>query len=248
MKFTFDFCKLAVGAIATIGLYSVLYRENKFFRLVEHIFLGLAAGFTIYAVWKETLYDNWWTKLCGSLPGPENATGVPGHWALIMIVPFGLMAYFVFSKRHNWMARIPIGIILGFWAGQEIQNFWNRWGKQIYNSMQPLIPTNSGFAVPSKAGLPPEEVARISSEIYISQAISNFVFVFTILSVLSYFFFSFDVKNKALLKFSTYGRWILMVGLGALFGSTVMARFSLVIDRMFFIFVEFIKQGLFGLK
>jgi hypothetical protein len=248
MNYGFDFWKLAVGAIATIGLYSVLYRENKFFRLVEHIFLGLAAGFTIYAVWRETLYENWWLKLCGSVPSTEVPDGIKGHWAYILILPFGFMAYFVFNKRHNWMARIPIGIILGFWAGQEIQNFWNRWGKQIYTSMQPLVPTTSSFAVPSKSGLPPEEVAKITSQIYISQALSNAVFVFTILSVLSYFFFSFDVKNKAILKVSTYGRWILMVGLGALFGSTVMARFSLVIDRMFFIFVEFIKQGIFHMK
>lgn len=243
------FWKLAAGAIATIGLYTVLYRENKFFRFFEHVFLGLAAGFTVFAVWKETLYESWWLKMLGTSADPTvGVAAKDGNWAYILLLPIGLMGYMVFHKRHNWMSRVPIGIILGFWAGQEIQNFWNKWGPQTYNSMKPILPTTGSFVVPSKSGLPPEEVARISENIYISQALSNFVFVFTILSVLSYFFFSFDVKNKAIIRLNTMGRWILMVGLGALFGSTVMARFALVIDRMFFIFIEFIKQGIFGAK
>jgi hypothetical protein len=39
-----------------------------------------------------------------------------------------------------------------------------------------------------------------------------------------------------------------MIGFGAIFGTTVMMRFSLLIDRMFFIWIEFVKQGLFHLK
>lgn len=36
----YAFFKLTVGVIATLGLYSILYRETKFYRLFEHIFLG----------------------------------------------------------------------------------------------------------------------------------------------------------------------------------------------------------------
>jgi hypothetical protein len=66
--------------------------------------------------------------------------------------------------------------------------------------------------------------------------------VFTLVSVLSYFLFSFEVKNKALKSFNVAGRYLLMIGFGAIFGSTVMMRFSLVIDRMHFIFLEFFKS------
>ena len=75
-----------------------------------------------------------------------------------------------------------------------------------------------------------------------SQAISNFLFVFTLLSVLSYFLFSFEVKNKALKQVNIAGRYLLMIGFGAIFGSTVMMRFSLVIDRMYFIWDEFLMK------
>ena len=40
----YPFWKLTLGVVATIGLYSVLYRENKFYRFWEHVFLGLAGA------------------------------------------------------------------------------------------------------------------------------------------------------------------------------------------------------------
>ena len=39
---------VTISAILTLGLYSLLYRENKFYRFVEHTFVGLAAGFSMY--------------------------------------------------------------------------------------------------------------------------------------------------------------------------------------------------------
>jgi hypothetical protein len=35
-----------------------------------------------------------------------------------------------------------------------------------------------------------------------------------------------------------------MIGFGAIFGSTVMMRFTLLIDRMYFIWIEFFRDGL----
>ena len=75
---------------------------------------------------------------------------------------------------------------------------------------------------------------------------SNIIFVLTLLSVLSYFLFSFDIKSKVLRNTTTLGRWLLMIGFGAIFGSTVMMRFTLLIDRMYFVFIEWLMQGLLG--
>ena len=46
---------LYVGAICTLGLYSVLYKENKIFRFFEHLFLGLATGYMIAINWNDML-------------------------------------------------------------------------------------------------------------------------------------------------------------------------------------------------
>ncbi len=244
MNEQFMWAKLTVGVIATIGLYSVLYRETKFYRFFEHLFLGLAAGFTLVALWKETLKPLWWDKMAGSVTfDPETAVrtvDTPGYWIYGFLLPIGLMGYLVFSKKHNWMSRIPIGVILGFWSGQQVQIWWNKWGAQIYGSMQPVWPTTTDSF--TKPIITPENAAIVNANIYPSQALSNLVFVITILAALSYFFFSFDMKGKLMKGSNTLGRWLLMVGFGAIFGSTVMARFVLEIDRMSYIFVEWVEQ------
>jgi len=242
----YAFFALACGVIATIGLYSVLYRENKLYRFFEHMFLGLAGYYTLYALWSETLYPNWWTQMTGSIAQGETPAK-NGYWMYILLLPIGLMGYFVFSKKHNWMSRVPIGIILGLFSAEQFQVFSNRYFKQISDSMKPIFPTDtSSFIKPPTTGLTPEQVANINAQVYPSQAITNLIYVFTLLCVLSYFLFSFEVKGKLLRTMTTSGRWLLMIGFGAIFGSTVMMRFSLLIDRMYFIFVEFLQKGVFG--
>jgi len=242
--------KLTIGVIATLGLYSVLYRETRFYRFFEHIFLGLAAGWSLVALWTETLKAQWWDKMVGASADPVNPE-IPGYWAWALLLPIGLMGYFVFSRKNAWMSRIPIGIILGLWSGQQIQTWWNEYGPQIQSTIKPVFPTTfSPPFVPSTEGLSPEQVAEVTSQIYPSQAITNLVFIVTVLCVLSYFIFSIDVRGKVLGGLPRAGRLLLMVGFGAIFGSTAMTRFSLLIDRMYFIWIEWLRdgviRGLFG--
>ncbi len=241
----YQLLKLSIGVLATVGLYSVLYRETKLYRFFEHIYLGLAAGFSIVAIWTEILQDKWWNQMVGTFNDVTHVPETAGHWIYAILLPIGLMGYFVFSKKNNWMSRIPIGMLLGFGAGQGVQVWWNQWGPQIRASMLPIWPTTwSSITVPSTAGLSPERLAEIQNAVYPTQALSNAVFLLTMLSAMSYFFFSLEVKNRVWRGFNTTGRWLLMVGFGAIFGSTVMARFALVIDRMAFIFLEFFRDGL----
>jgi len=244
--------KLTCGAIATIGLYSVLYKETKLYRFFEHLFLGLAVGTSIVLVWKETLYVNWWQKMTGT-PAEGTDPSQPGFWLYAMLPPIGLMGYMVFSKKHNWISRLPIGIILGAWSGQWILNWFNTYGPQILDSMKPVIPTTwDSFRVPAKQMLvngnlepiPADLAAQISANVYPTQAISNLIFVVTLVSSISYFLFSFEMKGKFINGLNTFGRWMLMIGFGCIFGATVMARFALVIDRMSFIFQEWLRLGL----
>ncbi len=235
--------KLTLGVIATVGLYTVLYRENKFYRFFEHLFLGLAAGWTMTALWTETLKGLWWDVMVGKA-GEGGAPGEPGYWAWALLLPIGLMGYFVFSRKHNWMSRVPIGIILGLWSGQQIQVWFNRYGPQIWSSMKPVVPTTGTLFAPGTIGLDKAAAAEINSQLYPSQALSNLIFITTLICVMSYFFYSFEMKNRFLRGMTTSGRWLLMIGFGAIFGSTVMMRFSLVIDRMYFIWIEWLTQGI----
>jgi hypothetical protein len=246
MNQTYLTWRLTFSVLASIGLYSVLYRENKFYRFFEHLFLGLAAGWTMVTLWTETLYDMWWLKMVGNHPEVGKTTGaIPGYWAYMLLLPIGLMAYLVYSKKHNWISRIPIGIILGFWSGQQVQVWWNRYGPQISDSMKPIVPNAwDRLTVPYTA---PGAVGPPAGTVYMSTALSDLVFVLTFVCALSYFLFSFDVKGKILSGMTTSGRWLLMVGFGAIFGSTVMMRFTLLIDRMYFIWIEWLQNRILPL-
>lgn len=230
------FIKLTCAVVATIGLYSVLYRENRFYRFFEHMFLGLAAGYSLVALWTEQLKTSWWDHMAGQ----TGADATPGNYLWAILLPIGLMGYFVFSKRHAWISRIPIGIILGLWSGQQVQVWWNRYGPQIADSMKPIVPTVWSWTVPATEGQPQAYVEGVRNQVYISQAITNLIFVVTLLAVFSYFLFSFEHKTKFVTRFTTLGRYLLMIGFGAIFGSTVMMRFSLLIDRMYFIWIEWL--------
>jgi len=240
--------KITCGAIATIGLYSMLYRENKLYRFFEHMFLGLASGYSLVALWSDVLKSAWWDKMVGS----TTAAGQPatmGYWAYALLLPIGLMGYFVFSKKHNWISRIPIGILIGLYSGQQFQAWLDQYGGQLASSLKPVVPNNwSPFAPyydPKNADL----AATVKHTVYISTAISNVIFIFTVLSVVAYFIFSFEAKPTNAIGriwggLGQAGRWLLMIGFGALFGTTVMMRFALLIDRMYFVWIEFIWQRL----
>lgn len=241
------------GALSVIALYSVLFKENVVYRFFEHVFLGLAGGYALVALWKDTLYPQWWTRMTGTLTD-TGALDKPGNWAYIMLLPIGLMAYTVFSKKNNWMSRVPIGIILGLWSGQQIQVWWQTFGPQFRDTMRPILPTTteSFFKPPltmlengSRVAIPSDEAARITSLVWPTDALTNLVVLLTVVSALSYFLFSFELKGKFMLNFNKLGRWMLMIGFGSIFGSTVMARFALVIDRLNFVVVEFVQGVLF---
>ncbi|MCC7433769.1 MAG: hypothetical protein IT363_03730 [Methanoregulaceae archaeon] len=239
---TYSLIKLTLGVIATFGLYSVLYRENKFYRFWEHVFLGLAGGWALVALWKETLKPSWYDKMAGSIP-ETGGEGTPGYFVWAILLPIGMMGYMVFNKKHAWMSRIPIGIILGIWSGQQLLNFWRTYSPQFRSSMPTIVPTRWEFMQPAAT---PENFTDLARHTYISEAIGNLVAVITVLAVLSYFIFSIELKSKFMQGVTKSGRYLLMIGFGAIFGSTVMMRFTLLIDRMYFIWVEWMSQRLLG--
>ena len=240
---TYVTLKIGIGVFFTFGLYSMLYRENKLYRFCEHTFLGLASGYSLVALWTETLKSGWYDKMIGT--SSAHASGQQmGYWMYALILPIGVMGYFVFSRKHNWLSRIPIGIIIGLYSGQQFQAWQNRYLAQIDNTVRPILPTTWEFFRPSPMTMTPDQMKVAAANVYISDAISNLIFVVTVICVLSYFLFSFEVKSKVVARMSLTGRWLLMIGFGAIFGTTVMMRFALLIDRMSFVFDDFIRQRL----
>jgi hypothetical protein len=59
-----------------------------------------------------------------------------------------------------------------------------------------------------------------------------------LLLVINYFFFTFKRESRASAPALMAGRWLLMICFGSFFGSTVMARLALLVERLQFLYSD----------
>lgn len=205
---------------ATLAIFSLLIKENPFYRFFEHFYIGIAAGLGTILTIKNFL----WTQLLQPMLGLDIVQYPDGTFSkeynpyfLLYFLPmfFGLLYYFIYSKRFSWLAKLVIGFSLGVSGGLAFKGFFNKMIPQLTSSFKPLVVfANDG--------------------ILWRQSVENIIFVFTLLAVMYYFFFSFK-PTRIGQKVAMSGRWLLMVCFGAFFGSTVMARLSLLVERLQFL-------------
>jgi hypothetical protein len=93
-----------VGAITAIGIYSVLYKDNPFYRLVEHIFIGASAGIAV-VVGFQTFKNTAWAPM------------LKGNYWLIVAMLLGLLLYARYFQSISWLNRLPLSLLMGTSAG-----------------------------------------------------------------------------------------------------------------------------------
>jgi hypothetical protein len=150
-----------------------------------------------------------WTSLKPKLW--DTVVGNFSHeWFYILPALLGIMMWFRFSRKLSWVSRYPIAVYIGIGSGLAIplnmQNYVNR---QLSATMIPV-----GF-----------------------DTWPHFWNIFIVAGVICgviYFFFSKEHKG-IFGGFAKVGIWVLMVGFGASFGFTVMARISLFVNRIGFL-------------
>jgi hypothetical protein len=222
-------------AACTLGIFSFLYRENKAYRLFEHILLGLGVGVSFAATWTGILKPKWWDRLplvVHRKPtepwymleawwfdwGGSFDKLIHGGWVWILAGLVGLMWYTMYSKKYAWLSRIVIGLTLGAGAGLAFKAQFNAQIPQLLDSFKsPYIPA-----------------AEIHNPV-IDNWWSNIIFVVTIVTVLLYFFFSIEHRHPVVRNGSKWGRWMIMVSFGPFFANAVMTRTSVFIDRILFL-------------
>ena len=217
---------ILLGVASTLGIYSILYKENKVFRFFEHMYLGLAAGYSISAAWNDILRPQWWTLMM-----------IEGRWWMLFAIPAAMMFYMIYSKQNSWMSRLIFGLFLGATAGQTFQSFAADYFPKFRTAASKAVMDLTEVSQPGAYGLTP-----------FSAALNNVLFMVILASVMTYFFFSFEQKGKVIPTVSKFGRYTLMVAFGALFGSTIMARMSLLIGRMYFLIHDFVQVQLLHMQ
>lgn len=211
-----------LAGVGTLAIFSFLWKENPVFRFFEHLFIGVAAGLLPILTIRNML----WPKVIGPMIGadvtyfPDGTVAVPyNEWNLLFIIPLfiGLFFYASFFKGLSWLTRLVIGISLGYTAGLSVKGFFAEIVPQITSSFKPL-------AVFSSDGV-----------FQFLESFNNIVFVTTLLLVMFYFFSTFREVGNVSSRARVYGRYLMMICFGSFFGSTVMARMALLVERIQFL-------------
>lgn len=200
-----------IAALLTLSIYSFLYRDNIFYKFAEHLFVGVSVGYMISVVWQNSfirrIYDPLFVTKTYIVDGQFHI--IP-FLAIIIPTLIGLFMISVFSKKVNWLIRIPIAFVVGSYAGM---------------SVSPSFQANI--------------FEQTRSTLYVVLSISSFIMILGVITTLVYFFFSKEHKGF-LGKTANVGIWFIMIAFGASFGYTVMARVSLLIGRMNFLLFDWL--------
>jgi hypothetical protein len=139
-----------------------------------------------------------------------------GNAHLLIPLLLGLNLYTRYIPRIAWMARISLAVYIAYYVGifmvQKLQ------GEVVPQVGKTILHPIGGSFTP----------------------VDNLIMIVGVLSVLIYFYFSIAHKG-AVGVVSRVGVWFLMLGFGAAFGYTVMARVSLLIGRMNYLFIDVVR-------
>jgi hypothetical protein len=210
-----------VGVFLTLCVFSFLYRENRFYRFAEHLVIGVANAYSISFTVHRVLVPYLFRPLSGAF----KAVGTDGFSTkllnpnadanFVVIIPalIGALYFMRFVPKYAWLVRIPIAMFMGYYTGQFVPAAFNG---TVFPQMKATLVSQASFAGGFWPGL-----------------WAIFVLV-GVVCTLSYFFFSRE-HTGALKWTSKVGIIYVMVGFGASFGFTVMARISLAIGRFYFL-------------
>ncbi len=141
---------------------------------------------------------------------------------IIFSLLLGLLFLSRFSPKHAWVSRYPMAYLLGIGVGMAMPlNFQTQILGQIQASIIPVVHSVSG-------------------SIDWAKTFGNISLIVGILSVLYYFFFSLKKTDPFSRGLTKIGIAYLMIGFGASFAFTIMARVSLLIGRVTFLKEEWI--------
>ncbi len=194
-----------VGVGLTLLIYSFLYKDNPFFKVGEHLYLGVSLGYIFIQAIFQTLKTKLWIPL---VTPPE---GEAHQWLLILPVIMGMLVYTRLSPKFAWLSRYTFAFIVGYGSGVGL-------GPTVSaNILQQLQGTFEPFLR--------------WSELSLFMQVSQVLVLIGVSCTVTYFLFSIEHKGP-IRVISRIGISFLMVSFGAAFGYTVMARMSLLVGRL----------------
>jgi len=203
------------GAFLTLATFSFLYKDNPFYKIAEHLVVGVSAGYFVIILWHNALVPLLFQRLSdGDWHFLWLNSSKPWYWIPAIL---GAMMWTRFSHNYAWISRWPIALYIGIAAGLAVPlEMANRVNKQLYASMSGVINWGNFWG---------QDFLDVTS------GYSQLLIFVGAIAALFYFLFS-KAHTGVFGGVAKFGIWILMIGFGASFGYTVMGRISLFINRI----------------
>lgn len=101
------------GIFLTFCVLSFLYKDNPFYKLAEHLFIGTSIGYLVILQYTDNLEP----KLIDAI---RTKGGAELALRLVALVLVALMFVKAMSKRWAWLGRFPLAFVVAFYAGLNI--------------------------------------------------------------------------------------------------------------------------------
>jgi len=95
-----------IAAFFTLALFSFLYKDNPFYKVAEHIFAGLSAGYYFGLIWDTVLIQQLYNPIFTN-----------GRYTLIIPGILGILMFSRLSRQYSWISRTSLAYVMGTTAG-----------------------------------------------------------------------------------------------------------------------------------
>ena len=165
--------------------------------------------------------------------------GGQGLWWWWFALLCGLLFFTVYIPKLSWINRFALGVIMGWSAGIAFQQFVGQMAPQMVDAFNAPVTTYNPSPMLSATAAPLDRMNNLHAGLWWHPFLLLGLIV--LLCTMAYFFFSVEHKRSWIRVPATAGRYFVMITLGAIFGTTVMSRLTLLIGRL-----EFLHQAVAG--
>jgi DNA uptake protein ComE-like DNA-binding protein len=117
-----------LGIFLTFAILSFLYKDNPVYKIAEHLFIGVSIGYVVTLQYFDVIKP----KLVENL--------AEGNLRYLIGLALALMLFVkAVSKRWSWLGRYPIGFVVGFYAGLQINGVQADLTKQMEPAMSSVV-------------------------------------------------------------------------------------------------------------
>ena len=114
------------AAVLSVAVFSYLYRDNALWRAVEHLYVGLSAGYGLGYGWYNFLRPIVVDDLIGK-----------HQWGYGLPLLFGALVFCRYVRGAEALARLPIALWVGYGAGYALTYLPRTLWLQVAGSLLP---------------------------------------------------------------------------------------------------------------